>query len=143
MSQQSIEEPKKTSFPEALEKKQLKEKKTVLLEQIKQLDEKLAAFAPKKKVKEKIVLTDTMKLAQTVGKHINETKKTKEGNLVQKLIPSKKLFRSKCNVIVSYNDVENELIRTDVENVAKQALALLETMPKTKKADNSGTKYDE
>lgn len=122
--------PKKAPTPEALEKKRLKEQKASLQEQIKQIDEKIVSLIPKKRAKGKVVMTANMTFARNVGNYLKQVRKTKDGKTVPKLVASKMNLRKACNAITNLNDVEKELERYQVENVAKEALALMEEMPK-------------
>lgn len=122
--------PKRAPSPEALERQKIKEQKASHVAAIKSLDEQLARLAPKKKVKGKVVLTPTMTLAKNVSKALTETRKTKDGKIVPKMVASRTEFKKACNTITGLNNVETELKRFQVEGVVREGLAVLEKMPK-------------
>jgi len=126
MSQESVETkaPKEVS-PEAKKRKVLKEQIANLKTQIATVQKELDAVSPPPKPKTKIVLTETMKLAQSVGNAVN----AKDENGKSKKTPSKPELRSLCSKIVGLNSA-NEITRTLVEKVTKEGLALLEVLPK-------------
>lgn len=123
----------KTLSPEQLERKKIKDQKKVHVDALKALVEREKAIAPAKKAKSKTVLTETMRLAQTVSKSLKETKKDKTGKTVPKLVPSRAEFRSVCAKVVGLNDLNADLTRGQVFSVVVQGNALLETMPKPAK----------
>lgn len=128
------EQPKKpkTLSPEQLERKKIKDQKKVHTDALKALEEREKALTPAKKPKSKIVLTETMRLAQTVGKSLHEQIKGEDGKMKPKKVASKTELRSACAKIVGLGNID-ELTRSQVHTVASESLALLETMPKPEK----------
>ena len=123
------EKPKKAPSPEALERKKIKDQIISHKQGIKDLEAKLDSLTPEKQPKRKIVLSETMKLAQT------QDKKTEElGNEDRLKLPAG--FMSACAKIVVIHDLK-KLTRQQVESVAKSSLALLSSglIPKPEKKE--------
>lgn len=131
VQQQTTKKPK-TLSPEQLERKRIKEQIDSHKNGIKELSERLAKMTPEKKPKSKIVMTETMRLAQTVGKSLHEQIKGEDGKMKPKKVASKAELRSACAKIVGLGNID-ELTRSQVHTVASESLALLEVMPKPEK----------
>lgn len=130
--EQTTKKPKVLSA-EQLERKKIKDQIDASKKTIKELEEKLVKITPAKKTKAKIVLTETMRLAHTVGKSLHEKTKDKDGREVPKRTASRDELRSTCAKIVGIGDINKELTRGQVYSVVVEGLALLETMPKPPK----------
>lgn len=118
---------------EQLERKRIKDQIDASKKVTKDLEEKLVKLTPAKKSKAKVVLTETMRLANTVGKSLHEKVKDKDGKEHPKRVASRAELRSTCAKIVGLNDLNKELTRGQVYSVVVEGLALLETMPKPEK----------
>jgi hypothetical protein len=128
MSQVTAQTSKKAPSPQAQESKRIREQIKSLAQQKKDLEAKLKTLAPANEPKRKLVWTDSMKVAKSIAENIrNGTKKADMGE-----------FRSKCAKVVSLKDLK-ELTLAQVIAVAKEADALMETMPKPTKEPKEGS----